>query len=157
MQQIFNNLDDLIQKGIYLRPCKSNDVDYILNLSKETMHNVVQATWPEPSKQDAYFKALEFNEKNTYIIHDKEQNLGRISLDIDENNIYINGIHLSRSGQGKGIGSFLLNTVVKQAKKDNKSVSLRVLKTNPAANLYQKLGFKIQEETPERYKMKIGA
>jgi len=154
MCNIFNNLDTLLKMGIHLRPSMTQDKDFVLNLSKETMKGFVQDTWEDTCAQEEYFDKLAFHEENTYIIYDEKQLLGRISLLVRDEDIFIDGIHLAEQGRGKGIGTYLLSTVITEAKKENKSISLKVLKNNPANKLYSKLGFKIEEETLERYTMK---
>lgn len=71
-----------------------------------------------------------------------------LTTKLDENDLYIGNICISKNNRGKGIGNFLLRNVIEEAKKKNcKRIILDVLKTNvPAINLYKKMGFKIIRE-----------
>jgi ribosomal protein S18 acetylase RimI-like enzyme len=53
--------------------------------------------------------------------------------------------------RGKGLGSALLTHVMQQARAQGKRVRLRVLRVNTGARrLYERLGFEVVQETPER-------
>ena len=59
-----------------------------------------------------------------------------------EDCIYLSDIQLDSAYRGQGIGTQLIETVIQSANIANKSVQLRVLKGNPAKELYLRLGFK---------------
>jgi ribosomal protein S18 acetylase RimI-like enzyme len=61
--------------------------------------------------------------------------------------IKIHEIVLLPSFQGKGIGTTILKRVQKQARRDHLPVQLQVLKSNQAAKLYERLGFKVTGAT----------
>jgi ribosomal protein S18 acetylase RimI-like enzyme len=60
-------------------------------------------------------------------------------------------IELLPAWQGKGIGTAIIRTLLAR----RKDVSLRVLTSNPrAAALYERLGFRVVQRTPERLYMR---
>ncbi|MDC7124691.1 MAG: GNAT family N-acetyltransferase [Spirochaetales bacterium] len=59
--------------------------------------------------------------------------------------LYILAIH--QSGQGKGLGSFLMKTLCQQADKEGKAVYLET-QTSENVRFYQKFGFEILKEIP---------
>jgi len=57
----------------------------------------------------------------------------------------------TRDYQRRGIGSHLIERLLAEARSARLPLRLRVLRLDPACALYQRMGFKIVEETPERY------
>jgi len=57
--------------------------------------------------------------------------------------LHIIDISILPSFQGNGVGSYLISNLQQKAKEENKPVILQVLHTNPARNLYERLGFHV--------------
>ena len=55
--------------------------------------------------------------------------------------------------QGQGLGTQLIQTVIHEARSAGASLSLNVLKANPALRLYERLGFVVVEDAPHAYGM----
>jgi len=75
-------------------------------------------------------------------------------LEAYENNELINitEIHIVPDAQGKGIGSRIISGVVLEAKERGKKVMLGCFKENDGAvRVYQRLGFKIVDETEAHF------
>jgi ribosomal protein S18 acetylase RimI-like enzyme len=63
-------------------------------------------------------------------------------------------LYLLSDYRGKGLGSALLTHVMQQARVQGKRVRLRVLRVNTGAmRLYERHGFEVVQETPERFLM----
>lgn len=120
-----------------------------------------QTNWTEQQKQQ--FVVMQFlAQKADYerkfpnglqqIIYCKKQAIGRLYTNETENNIHIIDIALLPKYRNKGMGKFLLQQLIAKAKKQQKTISLQVIKTNPAKNLYNRLGFvTIKEEGIREY------
>ncbi|RFU48403.1 N-acetyltransferase [Paraburkholderia sp. DHOC27] len=61
------------------------------------------------------------------------------------------------SHQRLGIGTALLKRLIAQAHADRKPIRLRVLRVNPARQLYERNGFTIDRSTEERHFMSYTA
>ena len=57
--------------------------------------------------------------------------------------------------QGKGISGFMINQLIRSAKKEGRDLRLHVFKINPARRLYSRLGFQIVDETETHYVMRV--
>jgi ribosomal protein S18 acetylase RimI-like enzyme len=67
-------------------------------------------------------------------------------------------LYLLAKYRGMGLGSALLVQVLNYAQAQGKLVRLRVLRVNSdAKRLYERHGFKVVQETPERLFMESGA
>jgi ribosomal protein S18 acetylase RimI-like enzyme len=119
--------------------------------------------WPEQVTQQIIamqFKAFEqsviniFPENIDYLITYNEKKAGRLQLNKDNQEIRIINISLLAAFRNIGIGSSILQDIIKEANLKNKSTVLEVDKMNPAVNLYFRFGFKIFDENELKYTMK---
>jgi ribosomal protein S18 acetylase RimI-like enzyme len=115
--------------------------DYADNISEE-----------EDLKIRKYIDKFLPNSINDYknIVIDGKIN-GCLLLTNKDNNLLLDEIYIEKKYQGKGIGTDIIKSILKE----HNEVYLYVYKKNTnAINLYKKLGFKIHEETLTRYYMK---
>lgn len=107
----------------------------------------------EKNKIIKYVKGyIPANIKNYKLIVVGNENVGCFSLNKYEDGLIIEEIYLLERFRNKGIGS----NIIKEAINTHKILYLWVYKTNiNAINLYERLGFKIIDETKNRYLMNI--
>ncbi len=85
----------------------------------------------------------EYNPGETRMILKNNRRIGYYQVKIRPNHYFINNIQISGPFQGKGIGSYILGLIEKQAGKAKKTkIRLEVFKDNPAKRLYQRTGYK---------------
>jgi GNAT superfamily N-acetyltransferase len=82
-----------------------------------------------------------FNLDLTKIIQADGVDIGMLKVEERENCIYLGDIQIHQAYRNKGIGTSLIKTVIRSATIAHKPVRLRVLKGNPAKELYLRLGF----------------
>lgn len=113
--------------------------------------------WPMAEEQKLAFLHMQYtmqkqqydvhySNSDYYIIYHDEQQIGRLIVDRGAEAWRIVDISLLSSHQNLGFGSQLIQELLLEAKQHNKAVSLSVLRTNPAARLYERLGFRKQAE-----------
>jgi GNAT superfamily N-acetyltransferase len=83
-----------------------------------------------------------FDPNITKIIQADGIDIGMLKVEEREDCIYLGDIQLDRAYRGKGIGTQLITTAIESAILANKPIRLRVLKGNPAKDLYLRLGFR---------------
>jgi GNAT superfamily N-acetyltransferase len=87
-------------------------------------------------------KFCEFFDPNiTKVIQADGIDIGMLRVEEREGCIYLGDIQIDSAYRGQGIGTQLIKTVIQSANIANKPVRLRVLKGNPAKELYLRLGF----------------
>jgi len=79
--------------------------------------------------------------------------IGDLAISGTGSGLNIDGIYILPEYQGKGIGSFIINDLIREASHSGESIYLQVFKTNPARELYQRLGFEFSGETDTHYLM----
>jgi ribosomal protein S18 acetylase RimI-like enzyme len=113
-------------------------------------------SWDEKQKSD--FIDQQFNAQHVYyhqvyegasfsIIQTNNQPAGRLYIWETESQIRIIDIALLPEFRGQGIGSFILQDLIKQSELKNKIISIHVENFNPAMSWYERLGFKPKDET----------
>ena len=83
-----------------------------------------------------------FNPQTTKIIQSDDIEIGMIRVEERADCIYLADIQIQHEYRNRGIGTSLIETVIRAASVANKPVRLRVLRGNPAKNLYLRLGFR---------------
>jgi ribosomal protein S18 acetylase RimI-like enzyme len=74
------------------------------------------------------------------------RNAGRLYVHRSTDDILVLDIALLPEEQGRGVGTSILSGLVAEADLSGRSMSLHVEPDNPALRLYQRLGFRVEEE-----------
>lgn len=139
---------------IVLRPATADDETFVNDLLFATMHEYVEETWPnDPAAQRNYYETNKCVLANTRIIQLDKKDIGRLSITVQAGCMFIDEIHILSEYQGQGIGTELIEQVLKEARGRGLPVRLTVLMANPAQNLYLKMGFKVIDERDCRLHM----
>lgn len=138
---------------VTLRPAKPEDAEFLYYLLKAAMQQYVAQTygWDELWQQ-AHFQK-NFDPARQQVIVLEGQDIGVIAVERKETEIFLAKIYLLPEYQNRGIGTRLIEALLREAFGQNLPVRLRVLKVNPARRLYERLGFKVIEEADTHYLM----
>ncbi len=138
--------------NIKYRPALKSDLNFLLSLRIQTMNPHLIAS-SLPVSDEAHLQRIEYQFKHATIIEINKRAIGLLKVHRQANNIELIQIQVAPSCQGKGIGRRILNDLIKEAIESEKSITLSVLKTNQAKNLYLSVGFKIVGEIDDSYLM----
>src|SRR5687767_14528099 len=119
--------------NISFRKIESEDFEFLWRLHNAALKDYVLQTWgwDEDWQRETFTK--NFNLSNGEIIIFEGKDIGYFWVIEKESEILLASIRLLTEFQNKGIGSRLIKNLVN---KSSKPVTLRVLKVNPAQNLY---------------------
>lgn len=139
-----------------LRECTLEDFDFLFELKKQNFKWYVDKIWgwnDEDQKKRLRDDLNEhLNHKKIVVLNKKD--IGSYATHITENNdLFINEISIIKEYQNKGIGTDILRKQIAECENKNMKVLLQVFKENPAKKLYERLGFKIYNETETHYQM----
>jgi len=139
---------------IGFRHATDDDLDLLYAMHVATMKDYVDQTW---GWDDAFQESV-FRERYTpaqiQVITFDGKDIGMISLEEREDDIFLRAIEILPTHQGQGIGARIIRQVISDAVSKQKPVYLRVLKVNPAKILYERLGFSVNEATDTHFIMK---
>lgn len=146
------NIDEL---QLEYRPVTKADHRFIRDLYCSTRQREIDATdWPEKQKKIFLRQQFALQQKhydktypqaNKQLITYQGRAIGRFytNKDLGHNRWHIIDITLAIEFRGMGIGSYILQHWIRQARDTSVIVSLYVDSLNPARHLYERLGFKI--------------
>lgn len=91
-----------------------------------------------------------FEPSKIEVIQDGNESIGRLRV-VRGDDIYIGGLQILPEYRGKGIGTEVLEGLIKEAEDAGKKITLEVFHNNPRAqNLYEKLGFRVIQENEKQ-------
>lgn len=125
-----------------LRQATDKDKDILNRIHAENMRGYVEKVYP----WDSNLFSNSFIPEEYQIVATNQNLIGFIKVVVSETDIYLAEIQIAKPYQKKGVGTSLIQSVINQATLQNKRLWLKVIKNNPAQNLYRKLGFISVEE-----------
>jgi ribosomal protein S18 acetylase RimI-like enzyme len=139
-----------------LRPVTEDDFAWLWSLKRQTMRSYVEQTWGvwDDGVQDIYFRQG-FTPSKLRIIRVDGHDAGRLEVERCDRELYLCGIEIAPEYQRKGLGTAVIRDLAAEAQAARMPLRLQVLKVNPAQNLYNRLGFRVVEETPTHWRMQL--
>ena len=138
---------------IDLRPAVlPDDEDFLKDLYFSTRDDLNLLPLDEPQKQmlitmqysaQKQQYALQFPGASHDLILCGQVPAGRLFVNREAGKIYLVDIALLAEYRGKGIGTAIMNDLVEEAGNSGAVLSLHVMKTNPAARLYIRMGLAV--------------
>ena len=138
------------------RPATLDDYEFLYALHKAAMQESISQIWGwDETWQQNYFQE-KFDPTKRQILQWQGEDIGTISVEEKEGELYLALIELLPEFQGRGWGTAVLQNLIYQAQQQNKPLALHVLKTNLRAKaLYERLGFSIVAIEAYKYKMQL--
>ncbi|MBQ7351665.1 MAG: GNAT family N-acetyltransferase [Clostridia bacterium] len=138
-----------------LRKYQDEDYEFVYEIKKICYKKYVDeyyGGWDEDKQREMFADLMKEDSKHSYVIIADNKKIGFFSEGEDTEEVYRpNNLCLLPEYRGKGIGSNILNKAFDKHKEQD--IYLKVFKSNPAKNLYQRLGFDICDETKSHYLM----
>ena len=129
--------------------------NYVYEVKKEAYKKYVEENfgeWNEDVQKEYFDKFINNVKENAYIIQYDNNDIGFYNGEILGNGDYeIGNICIIPEYQGKGIGTKILEDIIKENKERN--IKIQYLKQNPVGKLYERLGFVLVGQTEYHYQM----
>jgi len=144
--------------NISLRPALESDIDFLIDLRDATMRDYLEQMDMPVSYED-YLARIEYKFDCAQIVTLDEVPIGLFKAEHQaESKLWnIIQIQVHPAYQNSKIGSYLLKSVIDNARSAQGKVGLSVLKSNPAYQLYQRLGFEKVSEDQYEYQLELCA
>ncbi len=138
--------------SITTRPLLPADEEFSYQVYASTRAEEMQLVDWSPEQKEAFLR-MQFNAQTTYyrasyphaeylVIQQGETPIGRLIVDRSQDPLLLMDIALLPEYRSAGIGS----AIIRDLQSENRRISLHVLKSNPALNLYRRLGFVFRSE-----------
>ncbi len=140
--------------SVQLRSASSDDLEFLRTVHREAMRPHVErawGAWDEASQRDRFTRSTD--PSTHQVIEVAGAAVGCQWIRRHADSIELVRLYLLPHAQNKGIGTLLVRRLLDEAREAGQPVRLRVLKVNPARDLYRRLGFTVTGETDTHYQM----
>jgi ribosomal protein S18 acetylase RimI-like enzyme len=152
-----------MQERVSLRPASESDREFLYRVYASTRREELAVTgWTDAETsaflrmqfdlQDRYYRHAYAGARFDVILSDGEP-IGRLYVDRREREVSIVDIALLPEHRGRGIGRSLLDAILTESGRAGTPVCIQVERSNPALRLYERLGFRVVDEDPVRFRM----
>ena len=149
---------------VELKPITKDDEPFLYEVYVSTRRKEIDS-WGWSAEQIQHFLEMQwcaqqtsyrqqFPEASHCIILSDDKYVGRLLTENLPEHHHLIDISILPNFQGKGVGTFLITQLQQKAKEENKSVILQVFQTNPARDLYERLGFQVMSADEIYLKMR---
>jgi GNAT superfamily N-acetyltransferase len=135
---------------VRLRPASESDREFFRETRRDGFLPLV------PDWDDAAMRAQadrEFDELPVQIIEEGGAPIGYLCAVDRPDRVWLDEIVLVAAARGRGLGTALVERVIRDAEARGVPVRLGVLEHNPARRLYERLGFRVVHVDPPRLRM----
>ncbi len=136
------------------RPATVDDREFAYMLRRAAYEDVVRrqfGQWNEALQQQ--FFDDRWRPEAYEIVEMQGRPIGALSVTRTQHEVQVVQIQLLPAYQGQGIGTALLQQELKWADEKGLPVRLQVLRKNRARALYERLGFRVYDETEKHFLM----
>jgi len=147
--------------GFCLIDTNENDIDDYVHLRRTTYkkyideHNYFFGEWNDKFSFDEFYHKMKLTFFKKLLLNDEI--VGFVNYDHKKDKIDDITIFLVEEIQNKGIGTLFISNLIKLSNEYSIPAFIEVIKTNPAQNLYKRLGFEIYKEQDVFYFLKYNA
>jgi ribosomal protein S18 acetylase RimI-like enzyme len=137
---------------VTLRSATDADVAFLKQLRRVTMHQVVTNHYPWDD--DAQYQRVMSDYASARVISVEGQDIGLFKVVYSVSEVHLSQIQLLPNWQGRGLGAKLISSLQSECAKTGVPITLDVFRSNPALNLYLRLGFEITSSDPHAHRMR---
>ncbi|WP_434628662.1 GNAT family N-acetyltransferase [Chromobacterium sp. CV08] len=142
------------QPTLTLRQATLDDEPLAFNIFEASMKHYVELAWGWNLESQRCSHREHFNPDDHQLAISDGQIFGLICVEIHPTHLQLVKLYLLPAFRNQGLGSLLLQSLIRQGQTENKPIRLRVLRVNELAQaFYSRHGFKIISESPERFYM----
>jgi ribosomal protein S18 acetylase RimI-like enzyme len=135
------------------RAANEADLPFLVALRVATMTPHFERQGIVPLDDEEHRRRAEYRLDAAAIVECDGQSVGVIKVLHDGTTWTIEQFQIAPQHQGRRLGTTVLRAVIADARASGALLRLSVLKQNPAARLYARLGFRTLSETTNSYKM----
>ena len=141
---------------VTLRPITGDDLALLAQIYASTRaEELAQTDWTD--EQKAAFLRQQFEAQHQYyqdnypgaqfqMVEEAGTPIGRLYVDRWEDQIRIMDVALLPAYRGRGLGTQLLEQILAEGRQLKLPVTIHVERFNPALRLYERLGFRVEED-----------
>jgi GNAT superfamily N-acetyltransferase len=132
--------------NISLRSATTDDAGFVLHVTEVTMRAYAEQTWGRWNAPDSF-------DPSDMIVARDGRDIGVIAVDRGQEVWVLEKLFLLPASQKQGLGSYLLQCLIEEARSARAELRLTVLEVNPARRFYERHGFIVTYTVPPRRHM----
>ena len=136
-----------------LRPAHPEDFDYCARLYFEGMENIIKELNLNVDAHAAAFRKSWDVTQVRIIILDRTD-IGWMQSFVKDEALFLGQLFVDGASRRQGIGTEVVKTLIEEAARAGQALTLGVVKTNPALQLYERLGFRTTHEDERKFYMR---
>ena len=136
-----------------LRPARAGDYEFCASLYFSGMEEIIRELKLDMAAQAANLRKS-WHVAEVEIITSDGVDVGWLQKSIQEDALYLEQIYITAAFQGRGIGREIIRSLIGKAGQVGRSITLAVVKINPALRLYERLGFRVTHEDDRKFYMR---
>ena len=137
-----------------LRQAHPRDYPFCERLYFAEMDHIITQLGLDMARQGENF-ARQWHVAEVRIITMSGEDIGWLQTRTTESTLFLGQLYLSGHGQRQGISTRVLQTLIEEARRAGKPVTLGVVKINSARRLYERLGFQRTHEDRHKVYMRL--
>jgi ribosomal protein S18 acetylase RimI-like enzyme len=136
-----------------LRSADPGDFDFCQRTYFEPMRSTIEKLGLDEERHRVNF-ANQWRVKEVRIVMMEGEVIGWLQTAATDDALFLAQLFVDTRFQRRGIGSRLMRILIEEAARENRAVTLGVVKTNPARRLYERLGFRVTHEDQYKFYMR---
>jgi ribosomal protein S18 acetylase RimI-like enzyme len=136
-----------------LRPAELEDFAFCQRTYFEPMRATIEKLGLDEERHRVNF-ANQWRVKEVRIVMMEGEVIGWLQTAGTDDALFLAQLFIDTRFQRRGIGNRLMRILIEEATRENKAVTLGVVKTNPARRLYERLGFSVTHEDQYKFYMR---
>jgi ribosomal protein S18 acetylase RimI-like enzyme len=136
-----------------LRPARPEDFDYCARLYFEGMGKVIKELKLNMDAQVASFRQ-QWDVAQVRIITLDGTDIGWLQSFVKDETLFLGQLFVDAALRQQGIGTSVVKGLIEEAARAGRTVTLGVVKINPALRLYERLGFRTTHEDERKFYMR---
>lgn len=140
-------------ENVSIRRAQGSDSEFAYE-ALLTMRQYAESTWGIWSEADGRARtASDAKAGRSQIVQVASVPVGLLCVDTFATHLQLDQLYILPQYQRLGVGAHVLRMVLTEACASRLPVRLRILRVNPARHFYERHGFRVVSETPERFLM----
>ncbi len=142
-------------KGLKFRKVRTTDSEFVFAVKRAAFREYVEQIWGWDDTEQRNLHNRRFASQDLRIIQFHGTDVGFLSTSNTSDTLKVDQLYILPEYQGKGIGAACMKRIIDDANREQKPVTLQVLKINTRATaFYQRLGFTTADENATHFQMK---
>lgn len=136
-----------------IRDGRKKDKAWLFDLYYSTMKSFIEQTWGWNDEFQQHGFETNLRPEYFQVVTDEGIDVGAFLVVNKEDHLWLEMLLVEKNNQNDGIGTWVMECIIKESAERNLPIKLSVIKLNPAKFFYLGLGFSVYEEDDAFYRL----